>query len=240
MDYRFARPPHSRTLLCRELRSTQYDFVTTEFPEILHVTQESRKEALRSYQLAFYRPKYSIPVYFNFKTDILLLRLVGSSSTEYLGKRSKCQMPKVVRRLVDKEKVQNLAIPLEVDGESMSRFMLYFPNLESVTILRPLPLLIFHLGKCHYQRSCFTQPDETFDGDGLPDTDFYHSTEIQLASFLNDWRSGILSFPDWREPVFKYAVLCQDSPIEKHFWCPPLSTLGRQIQTRSTSLKELE
>jgi hypothetical protein len=214
-------------------RSTQYDFVTTEFPEILHVTQESRKEALRSYQLAFYRPKYSIPVYFNFKTDILLLRLVGSSSTEYLGKRSKCQMPKVVRRLVDKEKVQNLAIPLEVDGESMSRFMLYFPNLESVTILRPLPLLIFHLGKCHYQRSCFTQPDETFDGDGLPDTDFYHSTEIQLASFLNDWRSGILSFPDWREPVFKYAVLCQDSPIEKHFWCPPLSTLGRQIQTRS-------
>jgi hypothetical protein len=209
--------------------STQYDFVTTEFPIILHVSQESRKEALRSYQLAFHRPKYSIPVYINFKIDILLLRLGDSYyDPSYYDIRHKYQIPKVMRRLVDKEKVQNLAISLQdhvpAMEESKLQFMLYFPNLEEVTVLRHLhPFNGYHLGKCSQSRSCIIQADETFCTGALPETDFYHCSEIHLAAILNDWRSGSLSFSNWREPVFKYAALCQELPGEEDFYCPPLS-----------------
>jgi hypothetical protein len=221
--------------------STQYDFVTTEFPIILHVSQESRKEALRSYQLAFHRPEHSIPVYFNFKIDILLLRLAHSHfDPGYYPPGHNYQIPKIMRRLVDKEKVQNLAISLQdhvpAMEESMLQFMLYFPNLEEVTVLRRLSLFDgYHLGKCSQNRSCFIQPDETFDTEALPETDFYHCCEIQLAAFLNDWRSGNHSFPNWREPLFKYSALCQRL-LEGNFYCPPLSTPRRQIQTHSAGL----
>jgi hypothetical protein len=98
--------PGPRTVemrLARAYTSYQYDFVTSEFPTVLHVCRESRLEDLKSFTLAFHSPRYSFPVYFNFQQDTLFIRIGNGHNN----------LESILELLPQKDKVQRLAIPAD-------------------------------------------------------------------------------------------------------------------------------
>lgn len=119
----------------------QYDFVTKEndftysgsTPTLLHVCQESRKEALRYYTLAFHNRKCSIPVYFDFDIDTLYLRDPRAHSA---------QIRAILKNLPNKNKVQNMAVTrglgVELNSESDFPYLLNFSGLKEVFVLHTL------------------------------------------------------------------------------------------------------
>ena len=132
----------------------EHEFMA-DFPVQLHVCQESRTEALKTYKLSFDTNKASHPTYFDFDHDILYVRecrpKISRPHSEVSPYLRYEQLAFFLKRLPGKEKIQRLAISNVLSSSCMfgdrgKPLLLSFPNLKEVRLL----LDVFMKMEWHY------------------------------------------------------------------------------------------
>lgn len=241
-------------------RSTQYDFVFSKIPAILHVHKESRIEGLRHYKLLFgHKKQCRRPVYFNSTIDQLHLRDMKGGGIEPK------QVAATLQLMPNKEDVRSLSIKREwldwanTTGE-VRPFLFLFPNLEQLRVCFIIPKweiiyesgvgfgLAKHAGPCKKSNSgesCSTKyPDVQFTklGSQIPEPNTNYGERQRKASrlvirdFLERYKGGFWGNIDWKQPVITHGVLCIKNVYIYH--CPYLG-LGRAKAKRDAEATKM-
>lgn len=242
-------------------RSTQYDFVFSKIPTMLHVHKESRVEGLRYYKLLFgHKKQCRRPVYFNPMIDRLHLRDLTCGSIYPK------QVAATLQLMPNKEDVRLLSIKREwlnwanTLGE-LRPFLLLFPNLEQLRVCSTLPEwhVIYqagvgmghakHAGRCKSSDtggSCFIPYSDvqfTKLGKQNPEPDSNYSEKERNTSdrvvrdFLERYEGNFWGTAEWKRPAVVHGVLCVKNVQTPY--CPHLE-LGRAKAKRDANSAKIQ